>query len=105
MAPLALPRGTTRVIARLRKDAPRPSLRHLRMVEADDKHCPRFGFHCPLGLLPSATQPTPGEVDSTGCKELRESEFKRFIAWWDNLTLAQAKRAVGLIWPKKARRK
>lgn len=107
------PVGTGRVIEWLRSDVPRPNPRHLVMVElrvaADgglDKggDAPRWntprGPTCPLGLLPSATRGEPCIPEHTG-RDFTDREVCAFIDWWDSLTLAQARLAVGLIWPKK----
>ena len=60
-------------------------------------------WYCPVGLHQKCVNemlgvPAANEAHSL-FPEIREKQFLNFMAWWDRLTIDEAKEAVELIWP------
>lgn len=118
MTTLRIPRAAMPVVRVLRREVRRPSPRGLveDALRLNDMPCPRWsrarwrdtyppdGFCCPLGLLPDARLPAPVRASSCGLPDLLDHAAAVFVGWWDYLSLADARRAVDLIWSPKRRR-
>lgn len=96
---LTIPRAVLPVVRVLRRDVPKPSAKSLVLVQCGtrwpDNNC------CPLGLHPKATHCTPVRTSDFNDIRLSFDAIVSFAGWWDSLTLADARRAVDLIWPRK----
>jgi hypothetical protein len=96
---MKLPRN--KVIAFLRKEVSKPDKSILAI-----RKFPRFrgSLHwcCPVGLhqkCVNASDTIPHSTDAHKLfPEISVKTFERFMDWWDDLSLEQAKEAVDLIW-------
>ena len=95
-----------RLIDIIRKQVPRPSHSP---VFANGSHGLRFhsevihnkGLFCPLGLLPNALYPAPLTAKECGLHNTYSPEIRKFIDWWDKLTIKDSEKAMDYIWGTK----
>ena len=90
------------VVRILRRDVKRPAKSRLKWVPSEGHerggNCRFDGWFCPIGLHPAAQSADP--ISSAGFPLASNRAIKSTGTWWDSLTLAEARAAIDLIWPK-----
>ena len=101
---LKLPKDVMPVVKVLRRDVKRPSTRGMQARNVKDDTIIRFQNKCcPMGLHYQSKSRTPGYGAEFAHGTCSDTEVEEFFAFWDELTLSEAKEAVDLIWPKKGK--
>ncbi len=101
---VTLPRAVLPVVRVLRRDVARPPKSRLEDEVARwpaSVACNRFNDDCcPMGLHPAARDRVPVDTIDLPIFCLSDKAIESFYKWWDSLTLAEARAAVDLIWPR-----
>jgi len=115
--PLRIPRAARPALKWIRALAPRPRTGVVMVLanDTEDGDALRPAFRartdpnnsaslpderCPLGLMSSAKSEAPYPKDCGIADRSQHPALRAFGHWWDNLSLADARRAVNLIWPR-----
>ncbi len=99
MKVLAIPDAALPVAKILRKEVAKPSADDLFLLGDGMTNAPRFlrGQCCPMGLHPKALRSSPFLARHWG-NMATDDNVAAFGAWWDGLTMDEARRAVDGIW-------